>query len=304
MPLLRDSVNNAIATACIGGATHDDLAKVGLDDLDQRLKNLVAGNILVLRGGRYFIAFPVVTGETREKLTAEVDAVAREITPQVVPLLDQIRVAVPDRPDMVFHLLWSRVMDRFWWRAWQRAFHHGTPPTTEWRIYPSHPFMVGTNSYDYGVNGDSFSVTWNSETNCNTRLVLASQLELDRGGWGLPVASTHNEDLKQLGLFDADMKFEGFAYHHGDRLDKLFKRLSDKYADLVASAYNYEQLGKSFNVPPDELFVIIQHETAYAILENLNHAGKLELPAVLSNPAELRSCRSLVSVMLAKHPHA
>jgi tetratricopeptide (TPR) repeat protein len=193
-------------------------------------------------------------------------------------------------------------MDRSWGRAWQQAFGQGGPPTTEWRIYPEHPFSVGTN-YGIGIGEDSLAVTWNSRKNCNTQVVFSSELELNRAGWGHPVKSSPRaETLQRLGLFDSEMSFRGFAYHRGDRLDEVLRKLSNDYADLVARAYDYEQLGKFLNIPADELFVIVLHETAYAIFEALNRAGKLEFPAVLKNGADTRGCRSLVSVLLLKPP--
>ena len=44
------------------------------------------------------------------------------------------------------------------------------------------------------------------------------------------------------------------------------------------------------------MFLIVQHETAYAILEELAKAGKLEEPTVLRNSDDLHGCRSLISV--------
>jgi tetratricopeptide (TPR) repeat protein len=300
--LLRDSSNNVIANACIHGASRSELSKLNLPDLDDRLQKLVAGNVLVLRGDNYFIAFPVITGDDRVRLAATVDSVASSLTPRVLPILDQIVQALPNRQEMVFHVLWSRVMDRFWYDGWGQAFHHGTPPTAEWRISPEHPYMVGTNSYDSGVGDASFSVTWGQRTSCNGRTVFGSQFELNRAAWGLPVSAARAEPLQQLGLFDADLKFQGFAYHRGDSLDKLFKKLSDQYADLVANAYDYKQLGQSYGITAGEMFLIVHHETAYAILEALVKAGKLEEPAVLRDSDDLHGCRSLISVQLNKPP--
>ena len=93
--LLRDSTNNGIANACIHGATRSELSQLNLQDLDDRLQKLVAGNVLVLRDDRYFIAFPVIAGDDRVRLAATVDSVASSLTPRVIPMLDQIRQALP-----------------------------------------------------------------------------------------------------------------------------------------------------------------------------------------------------------------
>ena len=50
------------------------------------------------------------------------------------------------------------------------------------------------------------------------------------------------------------------------------------------------------------MFLIVQHETAYAILEELAKAGKLEEPTVLGNSDDLHGYRSLISVPFNKAP--
>ncbi len=294
LELFRDATNNAIGNAAIRGASRTDLASLGIPDLDVRLHKLVDGNALVIRNGRYFLGFPVVVGKDRQKVARLARITAKRITPQVASLLSQIRASVPSHEEMAFHLLWSRAMDEMWDSTWQREHRPGTsPPAVEWVMYPEHPFMFGTNYWAADV-----AVTWNRRTICDSQIVLDSRLLLLKAAWGQKPAADKVEALQRLGLFDARGQFQGFAYHAGDALDKLLKRLTDEYAALVTHAYNYEALSKSLNVPADDLFVILLHETAYAVFENLSRSGKLQIPAALQDGNDASGCRAAMSFLV------
>lgn len=51
-------------------------------------------------------------------------------------------------------------------------------------------------------------------------------------------------------------------------------------------------------ISSEELFVILLHETAYALFENLSRSGKLQLPPILNGVGETVGCRSVSSFLL------
>jgi len=292
--LFSDSVNNRIGNACIGGCSRSELTKLGIGDLDNRLKRLVTAHTLIVGDGKYYLGFPTLTGKRRKDASAIVNRTADRIAPSVTAMVDQIRAAVPKHEEIVFHLLWSRVVDEVWCQAWQIEHRPGNcPPGVEWVVYPGHKFFVGTNSWNQDV-----AVTWSRHTLCSTGIVTDSRLALRKAAWGQKYTEDNISDLQRFGLLDDRGEFQGFAYHVDDSLDKLLNQLTKEYAALVAGAYDYNRLSLSLGVSSEELFVILLHETAYALFENLSRSGKLQLPSVLNGVGETVRCRSVASFLL------
>src|SRR5579864_3344313 len=292
--LLSDSVNNRIANACISGCSRSELTKLGISDLDNRLQKLVDANTLIVKDGKYRLGFPALTGKARNEVAVIVNRAADRIAPRVSVMVDQIRAAVPRHEDIVFHLLWSRVMDEVWCQAWQLEHRTGNcPPGVEWLVYPQHKFYVGTNYW-----GKDVAVTWSRHSLCSSEIVLDSRLPLRKAAWGQKYTDDNIPALQRLGLLDDRAQFQGFAYHVDDPLDKLLNQLTKDYAALVAGAYDYSRFSRSLGISSEELFVILLHETAYALFENLSRSGKLPLPSVLNGVGETIGCRSVSSFLL------
>jgi tetratricopeptide (TPR) repeat protein len=292
--LFSDSVNNRIGNACTNGCSVSRLTRLGIADLDSRLQKLVDANTLIVRDGKYYLGFPALTGEKRRKVAAIVKRTADRLAPRVAVMVDQLRVALPGHEDMAFHLLWSRVVDEIWCQAWQLEHRPGNcPPGVEWLIYPHHKFSVGTNYWASDV-----AVTWARHSLCKSQIVLDSRLALRKAAWGQKYADENIPALQRLGLLDDRAQFQGFAYHVDDPLDKLLNQLTKNYAALVAGAYDYNRLSRFSGISSQELFVILLHETAYALFENLSRLGKLQLPSVLNGIGETAGCRSVSSFLL------
>jgi hypothetical protein len=88
-----------------------------------------------------------------------------------------------------------------------------------------------------------------------------------------------------------------------DSVDKLLDKLTNDYAALVANAYGYKQVSRSLGLPADELWVAIQHETAFAILQDLSEAGQLSIPGSLKGIGNTRDCRAAISIRLVNSPN-
>lgn len=97
---------------------------------------------MVLRDGRCSLTFPVIVEAQRELLQTFVQPVAERLRPQVAQLASRIRAAVPDNPEMVFHLLWSRVIGAVWVKAWKANITGSAPPDSTWVVYPEQRFAV------------------------------------------------------------------------------------------------------------------------------------------------------------------
>jgi hypothetical protein len=295
LSLFKDTANNLIGNACIAGASLDDLKKLGVGDLMVRLERLQAGNVLVMRDGRYVLAFPVITGRRREALNAAIRPVAQALAPRVEAMRGEILRAVPGHEDMVFHLLWSRVVDQIWCRAWQREGRPGDcPPGGDWVLYPVSPSTFGTNSW-----GNEVAVTWNQQTRCAlTPVVFDERTGLLNAAMGRPYEGPKANALQRFGLLAPGGRFLGFAYQSDGALDSLLERLTADYASLVAGRYDYGRLAASLGIPADQLWVIILHETAYAVFADLDRAGTLRLPPVLRGAGALADCSQAVSFLL------
>ena len=301
--LLFDSDNNRIANACINGAHRSELTRLKIPDLDSRLQKMQTGNLLSSKHGVYVLTIPVLAGKDRSKLSDQVSRAAKRMAPRVAVMLDQIRTATPGHEDMAFHLLWSRAMDRMWYRTWQREGRPGKgPPFARWIIFPPHPLTVGTVSYDGVIGGGSNAKSWSHPSICGSFHTSEFQLEILRGAWGQRVPVANIKPLQSVGVFDEAGTFTGFAYHRGDALDLLLDRLTDEYATVVTNAYDYARLSKAYRIPVEELWLAIQHETAYAILAELVRSGKLAIPEPLEGKGDTRLCRSVISIRLVNPP--
>lgn len=303
LELLQSSGNNLIANACIEGASVTQLEKLKIPDLKQRLQVLTEGHVLKLAEGIYTLSFPVISGHVRVELGRIAHKKAASLAPAVAVMLGQLRDAVPANQAVVFHLLWSRVMDRMWYRTWKLEGRPGTgPPFVRWVIYPEDRFAFGTASYDGVLGGGSNAISWNRKSICGGFHPGSYQEELLRGAWGERVSVSEIKPLQSLGLFNSNGTFEGFAYHANGALDRLLTELTNRYAKLVSNAYDYRTLSKKWGIPVNELWIAMQHETAYAILGDLVESGKLTIPAPLRGIGDRSECRQIISLRLVNPP--
>jgi len=296
LDLLEDSANNKIGNACLTGATPNDLQNLGIPDIDARLQKLLAAHVLVVKDNKYFLGIPVIIGDSRAELAAIVDKKAHAISPRVASMLSRIREASAGNDAIVFHLLWSRVMDEVWDQVWKLEGRQGKgSPAVDWLIYPSHPKAFGTNYWSQDV-----AVTWSDYTSCDSHIVLDSRLLLLKAAWGQKINTGNTSELQNVGLLDGAGHFRGFALHLGDPTDKALEQLRIEYAQLIAGAYDYQQLSSKWHVPSDQLWVILLHETAYSVFADLSAEGKLDIPSVLTGRGDLHDCRNAISLLLEK----
>ena len=302
--LAEDPTNNFIIGAVLNGATPEDLRRRGIEDANERLERLVRGRFLTVAEGSYKLPFPVISGERRQALDALVNARAGPVVPRVAAMLDRLAHAVGGRRDVLFHLVWSRVMDTFWWPAWQ-ATHPGKKgwtPRVAWAIRPRHPYQVGTN-YDSLPGNGVVAITWARGASAHITPIMEARADLARIAWGMAPSDPRSAQmLSTAGCLDSAGKVRALFYRDGDAVDKLTRKLAREYAMAVAKLYDYDALAPQFGVAPGQFFVIVHHETAYAIYGALIAQGRLPFPSSLTQPADPGTCAELVSLQLNKRP--
>jgi hypothetical protein len=132
---------------------------------------------------------------------------------------------------------------------------------------------------------------------------MAARGELARIAWGLqPSVSSNIDALRSAGCLDAEGRMQPLVIHSGDKVEKLTRNISKEYAEIVAKLYDYDALSSRLNIPSGQLFVILQHETAYSIYQALVAKGILEFPPALEREGQREACSQLVSLFLRKKP--
>jgi hypothetical protein len=301
--LLQDPVNNRILNMALGGVTRAALDTAGIADADDRLAALVKGQCLARDGEAYRVSFPVISGEAREAIRAVVDAAATPVVGRVAAMAARVSQVTPGRPDARFHLLWSRAMDKFWWPAWQAVYSKPKgAPAAAWVLRPDHPYQVGTNYHNLPGDGE-IAVTWSNAASDHIEAIMSARADLARIAWGMPPLEPANvEVLRRACCLDDSGRVRPFVLHEGDAVDKLAARIAKDYAAVTAKLYDYDALARRFHVAPGQIFVILQHETAYAIYDALVAQGVLAFPPALRGDQGADACAPLVSLRLSKRP--
>lgn len=297
--MLKDSDTAAVLTGCMDGCSP---ATSGDEIAEDRVHALVSGGLLELRHGGYYPSFPVLVGPRRDDLQHLVVSRTRALITPATQVVQELRESVSD-DQIVFHLLWSRVLDQAWGELW--ALHSPATPAPEatlWVIYPEHPYSVGTN-YNQLPGSGSIAITWSPRRSEHIRSVMDASFELNHAAWEGRVRETARLDLLQLGFLNANGGFRGFYYHRDDRLDALLRELQHDYAAAVDGLYDYEELADAFHVRSTDLFVVLLHETAYELFRQLDVAGVLSFPPTLRANGDLHGTRALVSLRLVNRPN-
>jgi tetratricopeptide (TPR) repeat protein len=299
--VLKNPVNNAVVNGCLDGASLADLGRQ-IPDLAERIESLVAARLITVRNDRCSPAFPAVVGSRRAELARAVAETAIRLGPRVNRILNDLRQGLGFRQDLVFHALWSRVIDASWVESWRQAFPRMPgPPGVAWIVAPAHRLQVGTN-YETLPGGGGIAVTWSRFRSDHIRSVMDARLDLVRLAWQEPASAPGLQILQRLGCATEDGKLRVFAFPGNGAQQQLFDRLIKDYAGLLETAFDYRQLGEALNVRSDEVFVIALHELAWELLARLSEAGRLQVPAALSDPGNAAGVVELVSLRLNRKP--
>ncbi|HUT47518.1 MAG TPA: LamG domain-containing protein, partial [Sedimentisphaerales bacterium] len=310
---LHDPNNNPILVACLKGSADESLKSLGILDVQQRLERLERGNLIKKAGERYTLAFPAVVGDKRFRLQKYAEQAARQLVPFGEKMIAQIRVNLAGRDEMLYHVLWSVVMDGG--SAWDAArvemnkkIEAGDTSTENkaWLLYPSHPFRVGTNGYDTSCG--HLKITWSRNTlspNVIGRVIsqysnqLSQAIEQDHA-----VESADVKDaLGKYGLVDEAGKVCFYTIQSDSDTAAVYKKLGTEFGRQMMANLDVNKVAEMLEVSPGIAFVIAYHEICWQLLQDLAGKKVLAVPRIVAK-AGTEASEAYQLVSLAMGPRA
>jgi hypothetical protein len=306
---LHDPKNNPILVACIQGSTEELLKDLGIPDLRQRLERLERGNLIKKENGCCRLAFPAVVGEKRDLLRKYSEQAARKLVPISEKMITQIQANLVRRDEMIYHAMWSIVMDGG--TAWDAArvemnkkIKSGDTSTRNkaWLLYPSHPYRAGTNSYStpYG----SLQITWSRNTpspNAIRRIIAQHEDQLVQAiEQNNPVASVDARSaLVKYGLVDERGKVRFYVIKRGSEAANIYRDLGGQFGRQMMNHLDVAKVVDMLDVPPGVAFVIAYHEICWQLLQDLAEKKILTVPKIVAKAGtEASEAYRLVSLTI------
>lgn len=269
----RSMKARAVMNSIIAGSGYAELKQKFPDSLDAILERLCQGNVIRIQKEKINVLFPVLTGEKREQLNARVKLKIKDCLTGIDSLVIPLRKELKDHPRLVFHFLWSRVIDNCWWGLYNQEFNSKKgPPSIAWIIYPPHPYQCGTN-FDQTANNSQIAISW-SYNIFDEFFTLPSTKAFYSLAKHDSLPAKDRDFFMKYGLMDQDNSSLLFTYPAGGRLDSLCDSLKSAYTRMIKGMFNYRSLGAEFGIPAPELFIIMSHEIAYNIFQQLSEQKK------------------------------
>jgi len=291
---LHDPNNNPILIACLQGGSGERLRGLDIPDLRDRLTRLERGNVIKRVQEHYALTFPVIVGDEREQLQRCVEEAASKLVPLGEQMIAAIRPHLAGREEMMYHVLWSVVMDDG--PAWDAAraamrkqVRSGDTSSNNkgWVIYPPHPFDVGTNSGgDFGV---SVRVTWSHGTPSPGAIsdVIDKHLKQLRAaiaGKTVVASEEARTALGKYGLVDEAGNVRLYTWTSHSEASKLYKRLGEQFGREAMTHVDIVEVTKMLDVSPGVAFLITEHELCWQLLQDLAEKKVLAVPAIVAKP--------------------
>lgn len=289
---LYDPENNAILTACLRIATEENLKQLGKADLQERLARLECGGLIKKSEGRYTLAFPVVVGQKRAQLQKYVEHAAVKLLSVSEKMIAEIQPQLKGRDEMLYHVLWSIVMDGS--PAWNttKAEMNKQIKTGDtsienkaWLLYPSHPFRAGTNSYT--ISSGALRITWSHNTPSPNALhkvvsqyenVLVQAIQQNHA----IKAKTAKEALSKYGLVNEEGIVQIYTFQSNSQAGQGFMNLGTEFGRQVMANLDVTEVADMLDVPPGVALVITYHEICWQLLQNLAEKNALEIPSIVA----------------------
>ena len=301
LTLLRDSVNNQIADLCRRGASGADLAALDLPDLTDRLEALTEGRVLRVQDSTCATTFPLFLGARREQLGELAREAAANLAGPATNIVEALRANGVD-DSMIFHVLWSRIVDQIWDEAWEVSGLEGNLPAVAWVLRPAHRYAVGTN-YGSAPGGASLAVTWSPHFTDHLSVFADARWELTQIAWGAALDDDSVAGaLRQYGVVDQAGQGRVVAYPISGAFARLLDRFVTGYAAVAGRACDWEDQARRFDVHPGDLFVVLLHEVAYEVFQHLHEAGTLTIPQLLLDGQDRSQAAQLVSIATGDPP--
>jgi hypothetical protein len=306
---LSDPNNNPILVACIEGSTEESLKALGIADLQQRLERLERGNLISKADGRYTLAFPAVVGEKHARLREYAEQAAQKLVPLGEKMIAQIRPHLVGRDEMLYHVLWSVVMDGG--PAWDAARAEMNKElkagdtsieNKAWLLYPSHPFRAGTNSSNSSFG--HLRITWSRNTPSPNAIggvigQYASQLtEAVEQNSGLTSADARNA-LGKYGLIDEAGKVRLYTIQSDSEAAAVYINLGTEFGRQMMAYLEVNKVAEILQVSPGIAFVIAYHEICWQLLQELAEKKALAVPRIVAQAGtETSQAYQLVSLVI------
>jgi hypothetical protein len=89
-------------------------------------------------------------------------------------------------------------------------------------------------------------------------------------------------------LLDTNNAANIFGYFEDSALDSICNSLKSKYIKMVEDMFDYQQLSDEFQIPADELYLVVSHEIAYEIFNMINEKKtSIYIPIIKENNPSL-----------------
>jgi hypothetical protein len=287
-----------VINAIIAGSSYYDLKRQYPDSLEEIISSLIKGKVIERNDEHFRVLFPVLTGGKRNELKKIIHKKIVKKPVLIDSLTGPLNSALQDKPEMVFHFLWSRVIDDCWWKLYNSEFKTDKgPPSIAFIVSPTHPFQCGTN-FDYTPDDGQIAISW-SYNLFDDFVNLPSTSSFYNLVMNKSVPVKDREFFQNHGLIDSNNVSELFIYHEGDKLDSLCELLKNFYTRQIHGLFDYTDLSKKFQIPPDELFVLMSHEIAYEIFEIIYESGRPVFFPILKETNPSVNFSYLTSIKLA-----
>lgn len=306
---LYDPNNNPILVACIKGGTVELLKDLRIADLQQRLERLERGNLIRKADERYTLAFPAVIGEKRDRLRKYAEQAARELVPLSEKMIALIQANLAGRDEMLYHVMWSVVMDGG--PAWDaaraemnRKIKAGDTSTENkaWLLYPSHPYDAGTNNYS--TSSGHLQITWSRNTpspGAIRRIISQHENQLVQAiEQNNPVTTADARDaLGKYGLVDEAGKVHLYAIKRGSEVANTYRDLGEQFGREMMNHLDVVKVVDMLGVSPGVAFVIAYHEICWQLLQDLSEKKVLVIHRTVDKTGtEVSEAYRLVSLTI------
>ncbi len=289
---LHDPNNNPILVACLEGIADESFKPPGILDVKRRLERLKRGNLIKKANGRYILAFPAVVGDKREQLREYAEQAAQQLVPSVEKMIAQIQSLLAGRDEMLYHVLWSVVMDGG--PAWDAAraemnkkIDAGDTSTENkaWLLYPSHQFRVGTNSYNTPCG--HLKITWSRNTpspNVIGKIIfqyanqIIQAIEQNRAIESVDV----KDALGKYGLVNEAGKVRFYAVQSDSDAAAVYMKLGTEFGRQMMTHLDVNKMAEMLEVSPGIAFVIAYHEICWQLLQDLSDKKVLSVPQIVA----------------------
>ncbi len=289
-PLIHDSLAAAMIVAardCPEVSALQTRYEVG-DEEGGLLERLTDARLVEQRGERLCAAFPIVTGERRDRYVRLTDAVAEaaydDLATDLSALLDLIRER--GWHEWEYHFVWSQLFDSQF--AWTELVTGGLvpplAPVFAWVVFPSHAFRSGTNYYpDTELRDHWLMVTWRADGANTTDPVGNSWELLYRAGInGQPIDDRERHELAELGILGNEGMIDFPVIRQGDPLHTLLRESARRYVQYLARHVPHEDLTEIAGVNRQQAFAMAYHDISWGILERLSGSALIYTPATLT----------------------